>query len=398
MLQPSQRFRNLGPYILAQVFADRDAELRRGVDVIDLGVGNPDRRPAPHIVQALKDALDDPAHQYHRYPGFGGLPEFKQAMARWYERRFGVQLDPAREVLPLIGSKEGIVKFFLAHLDPGDTVLLTTPCYPAYHGACELTQVKVHDVPLGPATEFRPDWSAVPAAVADAAKLLTVNYPHNPTGQVETAELYERTLEFALRHDVCVVSDIAYCDLSLEPSYRARSFLEFDRDKRTSIEFHSFSKTFSMQGWRVAFCAGNAELVANLAKIKSHMDFSIFLAIQKAAAAALDGPQDYPHEISGLYRRRRDAFLSGIAPLGWRVAPPQAGMYVWLPIPAAYADCLSFTRDLLQRTGVLVAPGVAFGAGGEGFVRVALCEEEDRIREACARLERAGVHLEMARA
>lgn len=398
MLQPSQRFRNLGPYILAQVFADRDAELRRGADVIDLGVGNPDRRPAPHIVQALKDALDDPAHQYHRYPGFGGLPEFKQAIARWYERRFGVRLDPAREVLPLIGSKEGIVKFFLAHLDPGDTVLLTTPCYPAYHGACELTQVKVHDVPLGPATEFRPDWSAVPAAVADAAKLLTVNYPHNPTGQVETAELYQRTLDFALRHDICVISDIAYCDLSLEPSYRARSFLEFDRDKRTTVEFHSFSKTFSMQGWRVAFCAGNAELIANLAKIKSHMDFSIFLAIQKAAAAALDGPQDYPHEISGLYRRRRDAFLSGIAPLGWRVAPPQAGMYVWLPIPAAYADCLSFTRDLLQRTGVLVAPGVAFGAGGEGFVRVALCEEEDRIREACARLERAGVHLEMARA
>jgi LL-diaminopimelate aminotransferase len=398
MLQPSQRFRNLGPYILAQVFADRDAEVRRGVDVIDLGVGNPDRRPAPHIVQALKDALDDPAHQYHRYPGFGGLPEFKQAIARWYEQRFGVQLDPAREVLPLIGSKEGIVKFFLAHLDPGDTVLLTTPCYPAYHGACELTQVKVHDVPLGPATDFRPDWSAVPAAVADAAKLLTVNYPHNPTGQVETAELYERTLEFARRHDICVLSDIAYCDLSLEPSYRARSFLEFDREKRTSIEFHSFSKTFSMQGWRVAFCVGNAELIGNLAKIKSHMDFSIFLAIQKAAAAALDGPQDYPREISGVYRRRRDAFLTGIAKLGWRVAPPPAGMYIWLPVPAAYADCLTFTRELLQRTGVLVAPGVAFGAGGEGFVRVALCEEEDRMREACARLERAGVHLDMAKA
>lgn len=396
MLQTSQRFRNLGPYVLAQVFADRDAEIRRGIDVIDLGVGNPDRRPAPHIVQALKDALDDPAHQYHRYPGFGGMPEFKQAIARWYERRFDVRLDPAREVLPLIGSKEGIVKFFLAHLDPGDTVLLTTPCYPAYHGACELTQAKVHEVPLGPATDFRPDWSQVPAAVADAAKLLTINYPHNPTGQVETAELYERTFEFAKRHDVCVVSDIAYCDLSLEPSYRARSFLEFDREKRTSIEFHSFSKTFSMQGWRVAFCAGNVELIANLAKIKSHMDFSIFLAIQKAAAAALDGPQDYPAEISALYRRRRDAFLSGIARLGWRVPPPQAGMYVWLPIPAGYRDCLSFTRDLLKKSGVLMAPGVAFGAAGEGFVRVALCEEEDRLREACARLERAGVRLEMA--
>ena len=393
MLQPSQRFRNLGPYILAQVFADRDAEIRRGTDVIDLGVGNPDRRPAPHIVQALKDALDDPARQYHRYPAFGGMPEFKQAIARWYDRRFGVQLDPAREVLPLIGSKEGIVKFFLAHLDPGDTVLLTAPCYPAYLGACELTQARAHVVPLGPDTDFRPDWSAVPAAAADAAKLLTINYPHNPTGQVETAELYERTLAFALRHDICVISDIAYCDLSLDPDYRAHSFLQFDKEKQTTIEFQSFSKTFSMQGWRVAFCAGNAQLIANLARIKSNMDFSIFMAIQKAAVAALDGPQDYTREVSELYRRRRDVFLAGVAKLGWRIAPPKAGMYCWLPIPPGYRDCLSFTGDLLRKTGVLMAPGVAFGASGEGFVRVALCEEEDRLREACARLEKAGVRL-----
>lgn len=394
MLQPSQRLRNLGPYVLAQVFADRDAAVARGVDVIDLGVGNPDRRPAPHVVQALKDALDDAQRQYHRYPAFGGMPEFREAVARWYERRFGVRLDPAREVLPLIGSKEGIVKFFLAHLDPGDTVLLTTPCYPAYLGACELTEARVHNVPLSEATAFRPDWSAVPAAAARAAKILTVNYPHNPTGQVETPELYEQTVAFARRHEICVISDIAYCDLSLDPGYRARSMLEFDRERTHTVEFHSFSKTFSMQGWRVAFCAGNAELIANLAKIKKNMDFSLFMAIQKAAVAALEGPQDYPRQMGELYRRRRDAFVAGATRLGWRFAAPRAGMYCWLRVPPGYPDSLSFTRELLQQTGVLVAPGIAFGPSGEGYVRVALCEEEDRLHEAVARMERAGLRLE----
>ncbi len=398
MLQPSRRFRNLGTYVLAQVFAERDEQRRRGVDVIDLGVGNPDRRPAPHVIQALKEAVDDPRRQYHRYPGFGGLPELREAIARWYHRRFGVELDPAKEVLPLIGSKEGIVKFLLAHIDPGDTVLLTTPCYPAYLGAAALVEAQVHDVPLTAANHFRPDWSAIPAPVADGAKLLTINYPNNPTGQVETAALYEDTLAFALGHDVCVMSDIAYCDLSLDPAYRARSFLEFDRDKRTTIEFHSFSKTFSMPGWRVGFCAGNAELVARLARIKSNMDFSIFMPVQLAAVAALDGPQDYPREMSELYRRRRDVFLAGLARLGYKVDPPRAGMYVWLPIPPGGGDSLAFTRDLLQRTGVLVAPGIAFGQAGEGYVRVALCEEEARLAEACTRLERAGVRMATASA
>jgi len=394
MLKPSQRLQNLGPYILAQVFMERDRARARGVDVIDLGVGNPDRRPAPHVVQALKDALDDPVHQYHRYPAFGGMPELRDAIAHWYERRFGVTVDPKTEVLPLIGSKEGIVKLFLAHLDPGDSVLLTTPCYPAYLGAVALCQAKLVNVPLTPDHRFHPVLSDIPDPVAEQAKFLTVNYPHNPTGGTETPALYEEVVAFARRHELVAVSDIAYCDLSLDPSYRAHSLLEFDRDKKNVIEFHSFSKTFSMQGWRIGFCAGNKDLIANLARIKSNMDFSIFMAVQKAAIAALDGPMTYTQEMAALYRRRRDVFLEGVSHLGYRIEPPKGGMYVWLPIPPDAKDSVSFTTDLLAKTGVLVAPGIGFGPSGEGYVRVALCEEEDRLREACDRMAKAGVRAE----
>jgi LL-diaminopimelate aminotransferase len=394
MLQPSDRLRNLGVYALAKVFAARDEQMARGVDVIDLGVGNPDRRPPEHVVQALKGALDDPAHQNHRYPAFGGMPEFRESIAAWYERRFGVQLDPAREVLPLIGSKEGIVKFFFAHLNPGDTILLTTPCYPAYLGATALAQLDRVDVPLVPENGFQPEWEKVPADKAQRAKMLTINYPHNPTGAVEAPETYERTLAFARRHDICVVSDIAYCDLPMDDDYEASSFLQVDRNKERTVEFHSFSKSYSMQGWRIGFCAGNAELIANLARIKANMDFSIFMAVQRAARAALDTPSEYCPTMGRLYATRRDVMSEGLTRLGFRFHRPRAGMYLWPAIPAGYQDSMQFTADLLEKTGVLVSPGSAFGPAGEGFVRIALCEEEDRLREAIARMEKAGVAAE----
>jgi LL-diaminopimelate aminotransferase len=256
----------------------------------------------------------------------------------------------------------------------------------------------VHDVPLRASHDFHPDLDAIPPAVAEAAKVLTINYPHNPTGGTETDSLYERIQAFARRYDVCVISDIAYCDLSLEPGYRARSMLEFDREKTHTVEFHSFSKTYSMQGWRVGFVAGNRQLLANLARIKSNMDFSIFMAIQVAATAALEGEQDYPREMSALYRRRRDVFLEGIAKLGYRLPAPKGGMYVWMPVPPGFASSIEFTKDLLNKTGVVVSPGVGFGPSGEGYVRVALCVEEDRLREAIDRMAKAGVNMEAVRA
>jgi LL-diaminopimelate aminotransferase len=398
MLQASDRLNNVAPYALARVFANRDAKLAQGVDVIDLGVGNPDMRPPDHVVQALHAALDDPRVQNHRYPSFQGLPEFRQAIAEFYDRRFGVALDPASEVLPLIGSKEGIAKFFFAHLNPGDPILLTTPCYPAYVGIAALTQADIYDVPLRVEHEFRPDLDAIPGAVADRAHLITINFPGNPTGGVETPEFYDRLLAWTEDHDVFVVSDIAYCDLSLDTGYRGRSFLEFDRAKRRTVEFHSFSKSYSMQGWRVGFAVGHAESLARLQKIKANMDFGVFMAVQRAAAAALSGPQDYCARVSEIYRRRRDVFLEGVRQLGFDLPAPRAAMYVWLPIPKGAGNSLDFTADLLDKTGVVVSPGSSFGVSGEGYVRVALCESEERLAEAVRRMSAAGITAEAARA
>jgi LL-diaminopimelate aminotransferase len=390
VFSPSDRLRDLPPYALAQVFASRDEKLRQGVDVIDLGVGNPDIRPPRHAIETLKAALDDPDVQNHRYPSFNGLPEFRAAVAYWYRSRFGVPVDPHRETLALVGSKEGIAKFMLAHFNPGDTMLLCAPCYPAYLGAAAIAQARVVEVPLTAKHQFRPDLASIPRDEAARAKAIFVNFPGNPTGGVETTEFYQDLHRFARDHDLFVVSDIAYCDLSLDPGYRARSFLEFDRSKERTIEFHSFSKSYSMQGWRVGFATGSAEAIDHMIKIKSNMDFGVFMAIQRAAIAVLTGPQDYCAEASMLYRRRRDAFLESIRPLGYPVEPPKATLYVWLPIPRSAASSLEFTANLLDQTGVLVAPGIGFGKSGEGYVRVALCDDEARLREAGRRMTEAG--------
>jgi LL-diaminopimelate aminotransferase len=389
-LVPSDRLQNVAPYALARVFQDRDEKVRQGVDVIDLGVGNPDLRPPELAIEALKAALDDTTQENHRYPSFNGLPEFRAGVATWYQRRFGVTVDPAREAIPLVGSKEGIAKFLFAHTNPGDTLLLCTPCYPAYLGVAQLTQAKLVEVPLLEKNGFLPDLDAIAPADARAAKILCMNFPNNPTGAVETPAFYESLLAFARRHDLFIVSDIAYCDLSLDPGYRARSFLEFDRDKERTLEFHSFSKSYSMQGWRVGFAAGNAEAVAHLLKIKSNMDFGVFMAIQRAALAVLTGPQDYPAQAAATYRARRDVFVAALRRLGYPVASPRATLYVWLPIPRRYATSLEFTAELLEQTGVVVSPGSGFGQAGEGYVRVALCVSEARLEEAGERMARAG--------
>jgi LL-diaminopimelate aminotransferase len=391
VLGPSERMRGLPPYALAAVLQARDEKLRQGVDVIDLGVGNPDMRPPRLVIDALEAALEDPLVQNHRYPSFNGLPEFRAAVARWYAGRFGVTLDPSREAMALVGSKEGIFKFFLAHFDPGDTLLLCTPCYPAYLGQAAIAQLRVVEVPLTAKRGFLPDLEGVPTEEARRAKAIAVNFPNNPTGGVETAAFYEDLLRFARAHDLFVISDIAYCDLSLDPGYRARSFLEFDRDKERTIEFHSFSKSYSMQGWRVAMAAGEPSALARMTQLKSNTDYGVFMAIQRAAMAALAGGADYCAEVSTIYRARRDAFLDAIAPLGYPVTTPRATIYVWLPIPRRAASALEFTRELLEKTGVLTAPGSGFGAAGEGYVRVALCDDETRLREAGARMAKAGL-------
>ena len=391
LLAASQRLANVPAYALARVFQIRDEKARQGVDVIDLGVGNPDMRPPQRAIEALEAAMRDPAIQNHRYPSFDGLPEFRAGISSWYQSRFGVAIEPARETLPLEGSKEGIAKFFLGHVNPGDTVLLCTPCYPAYLGVAAIAQARVVEVPLLAKNKFQPDLGAISSDDARRARVMCINFPNNPTGGVESAELYQDILRFARDHDIFVVSDIAYCDLSLDPAYRARSFLEFDRDKERSIEFHSFSKSYSMQGWRVGFASGNADIVARLVKLKSNMDFGVFMAIQRAALAVLTGPQDYTAQVSATYRERRDAFLAAIQPLGYPIEPPRATIYVWLPIPRRYSSSSDFTRDLVEKAGVLVSPGAGFGAAGEGYIRIALCDTTERMKLAAERMVKAGM-------
>jgi len=361
------------------------------MDVIDMGVGNPDMRPHPKVIEEFKAALDDTEHQNHRYPPFHGLPEFREAISRWYKTRFGVDIDPKTEALPLIGSKEGIAKFFLAYLDEGDVALITSPCYPAYIGAVAVAGGTLHEVELSPANDFHPDLDSIPAEVAAKAEVLLINYPNNPTGAVETRRLYENVLSFAAEHDLIVVSDIAYADLSLDPGYRAMSFLELEGAKERAIEFYSFSKTYSIPGWRLGFVAGNADVVKNILSIKTNMDFGVFMAMQRAGARVLDAGDDLIRPTRETYRKRRDAVMAGLEPLGMKAAEPKATIYVWASIPGSYRSSMEFAERVLTATGVVFAPGRGFGTYGEGFVRISLIEEEARIAEAMDRIASSGI-------
>jgi len=390
MPECSIKVNNLPTYALAKLFAAKDRKLREGVDVIDLGVGNPDLRPPKEIIQALHEALDDVTKENHRYPDFGGLPEFREAIARWYSRRFGVSLDSCSEILPLVGSKEGLAKFMLAHLNPGDGILITSPCYPAYLGAATVAQADTFQVPLLEKFDFIPQLEQIPKEVLSKAKLILVNFPNNPTGAVASDDFYERLKDFGQRNNIFIMSDIAYCDVRLEPSVKARSFLEFDRKKENSIEFHSFSKSFSMQGWRLGFACGNPKAVANLLKIKSNMDFGVFMAVQRAGIAALEGAETFSQRMSDVYRKRRDALVPELEKIGWDVRSPAATLYVWLKIPRSYSSSDEFANDLVEKTGVLVAPGSGFGKYGEGYVRISLIASEQRLIEAVKRIKDAG--------
>ncbi|HET9886214.1 MAG TPA: aminotransferase class I/II-fold pyridoxal phosphate-dependent enzyme [bacterium] len=379
------------PYIFQTMNEMKNEAVARGVDVIDLGVGNPDLRPAPSVIQALHEALDDPAHQNHRYPPFDGLPEFRQAISQWYDARFGVPIDPKTEALPCIGTKEGIAHLYLALLNPGDTVLVPTPCYPAYLGAAGIAQADVVEMPLLEKNKFRVDVNAIPADKARRAKLMLVNYPGNPTGACCDLDHYREILRFADEHDIIVASDIAYADLGLEPDAPTPSFLQLPEARGRTVEFYSFSKTYSMPGWRVGFMAGNAEVVKLLLKVKSNLDFGVFMAVQRAAAKILTGSRAPIQEAVAVYRSRRDAMVRGLHECGWDVAVPQATLYLWTRIPEGFKDSTSFMKRMFEETGILISPGVGFGQAGEGFVRISLIIDEKRTREVVKRIQESGI-------
>jgi LL-diaminopimelate aminotransferase len=381
LIPPAERLQKLPPYVFARLAVLRDEAPATGPAVVDLTVGSPDGRPAPHIVEALVDAVRADEPNAHRYPPPRGLPELRRAIAQWYDRRFDVHLDPQREVLPVIGSKEGLAHLMQAYLDPGDTVLIPTPCYPAYLGAARLCSAEIAPIELREEDEFRLRVDQIDSDAAKSAKMLVINYPNNPTGAIAELDDYRDILAFARDHDLLLVSDIAYSELSMTDDHSPASVLELPGARQCTVEFQSLSKSHSMAGWRTGFCVGNSEALDNLAKLKSNVDFGIFSALQQGMIAALAGDDRQVALTRATYRQRRDLLCEGLAKLGWPVRVPAAAMYVWTRVPKRYGDDdWAFVRNVFEKTRVLLSPGSGFGEAGRGWVRLSLIIDEAQIQ------------------
>ncbi|WP_027717530.1 LL-diaminopimelate aminotransferase [Desulfovirgula thermocuniculi] len=384
-MRVAKRIKNLGTGIFSEMEAHKKAVEARGVKVINLGVGSPDRPPAPHIIAALHRAVDEPTN--YRYP-LAGLPRLHQAVAAWYRRRFGVELDPQSEVLVLMGSQDGLAHLALAYLEEGDLALVPDPGYPIYAGSILLAGGEIYPLPLLAENGFLPDLEAIPEDVARRARLLWINYPNNPVAASADRSFFARVVEFARHYDILVCHDAAYSELAYD-GFKPPSFLEVPGAKEVGIEFHSLSKTYNMAGCRIGFAVGNREVLAVLAQLKSNIDYGVFRVVQEAAIAALEGPQDCVEEMARTYMKRRDVLVEGLAGCGWHVPKPRASMFVWAPLPPGYTSSRQFALELLHRAGVLVIPGVAFGARGEGYVRIALVQEVEVLEEAVERIRRS---------
>jgi len=380
----ADRLKKLPPYLFAEIDRQKKEARARGVDLIDLGIGDPDLPTPAHVIDALARAAREPKN--HRYPDYEGLLAFREAAAAWYRRRFGVTLDPATEVLTLIGSKEGTAHIPLAFVNPGDVVLVPDPGYPVYAAGTWFAGGEPYFLPLRAERGFLPDLDAVPADVLRRARMLFLNYPNNPTAAVATREFFAEVVAFARRHGVIVCHDAMYSELAFD-GYAPPSFLQVPGAKEVGVEFHSCSKTYSMTGWRIGFVAGHPEVVKGLGRVKTNVDSGVFQAVQEAGIAALTGPQDYVTQIRVIYGERRDVVVTGLRKLGLPVTPPRATFFVWAPVPDG-SDSRKWASRLLQEVGVVVTPGVGFGAAGEGYYRIALTVDRTRIAEAMDRLGR----------
>jgi LL-diaminopimelate aminotransferase len=380
----ADRLQKLPPYLFAEIDRQKKEARARGADLVDLGIGDPDLPTPAHVIDALARAARDPKN--HRYPDYEGLLAFREAAAGWYRQRFGVSLDPATEVLTLIGSKEGTAHIPLAFVNPGDVVLVPDPGYPVYAAGTWFAGGEPYFLPLRAEREFLPDLDAIPPEVLRRAKMIFLNYPNNPTAAVAPAAFFERLVEFARRHRIIVCHDAMYSELRFD-GYQPPSFLQTPGAKDVGVEFHSCSKTYSMTGWRIGFVVGNADVVKGLGQVKTNVDSGVFQAVQEAAIAALTGPQDYVAQARATYQERRDVVVDGLRKLGLPVASPRATFFVWAPVPDG-SDSRKWASRLLQEVGVVVTPGVGFGPSGEGYYRIALTVDKARIAEAIDRLGR----------
>ena len=377
------RIRRLPPYVFAEVNTAKARARAAGDDIIDLGMGNPDSATPPHIVAKLVEAVQDP--RTHRYSVSKGIPGLRRALAGYYQRRFDVALDPETEVIATLGSKEGLANLASAITTPGDTILVPNPSYPIHQFGFIIAGAAVRSVPAAPDEEMlRALDRAVRHSVPKPTALI-VNFPSNPTAHLADLDFYREIVAFARRHEIWIMSDLAYAEVYFDESKPPPSLLQVPGAKEIAVEFTSMSKTYSMPGWRMGFAAGNPRLISALARMKSYLDYGAFTPIQVAATAALNGPQDCVAEMRALYRERRDVLIRGLAASGWDVPSPDGSMFAWAPVPPRYASLgsLEFSKLLLERAKVAVAPGIGFGEHGEGYVRIALVENTHRLRQAC---------------
>lgn len=378
----SKRLEKVPPYLFAEIDRTIAEKQEQGVDVISFGVGDPDEPTPASLLESLSEESHRPVH--HRYPSYFGLPVFRSAAAHWFEARFGVSLDPDREVLPLIGSKEGIAHLALAVLDPGDCALVPEPGYPVYGMGTVLAGAEPFYMPLGAGNGFLPDFKSIPADIVRRSKLLWLNYPNNPTGAVAEREFFDRAVRFASENDLLLAHDNAYSEITYD-GFVAPSLLEFPGAKETGIEFHSLSKSFNMAGWRIGFACGNADAIEALGVIKTNIDSGIFNPIQLAGVRALEEEGATVARMTALYRERRDLMVRELSALGWTVTPPRGGIYLWVPVPEGF-DSVGFSKHVLEKAGVFFTPGSAYGPSGEGYVRISLTVPSARISEALDRL------------
>jgi LL-diaminopimelate aminotransferase len=383
-IEKAKRIEQIPPYLFAEIDKKKEEMRQKGMDLIDLGIGDPDIPTPKPIIEQLKKSSENPKN--HRYPSYEGMIEFRTAAAQWFERRFGVKSDPKTEVLALIGSKEGIAHIPLAFVNPGDYVLVPSPGYPVYRVSTLFAGGTPYFLPLRKENGFLPKLSQIPEEVAKKAKLLFINYPNNPTSAIAERPFFEEAVAFAHRYQIIVCHDAAYSEVAFD-GYRPLSFFEIEGAKEIGIEFHSLSKTFNMTGWRIGFAVGCPEIISVLGRVKTNIDSGIFQAIQEAGIVALNHFDTPIPEIIQIYEKRREVMVKGLREIGLEVEWPKATFYLWIQVPRGYTST-QFATLLLEQGGIVATPGNGFGEAGEGYIRMALTVEETRLREAIERLKR----------
>jgi LL-diaminopimelate aminotransferase len=378
----SRRVENLPPYLFVEISRKIAERKARGEDVVSFGIGDPDIPTPSHIIERLCKEARVPANQ--RYPESEGLPELRKTIANWYQKRFSVSLDPEKEVAPLIGSKEGIAHIALCLLNPGDTALITDPGYPVYSIGTNLAGGRPYYLPISPGNNFLPELDRIPENILEKTKVLWLNYPNNPTGAVADIQFFNKAVEFAKKHDICICHDGPYSEVSFD-DYTPISFLQAEGAREVGIEFHSFSKTYNMTGWRIGMAVGNSTVINALKTMKSNLDSGIPQAIQYAAIEALTGPQNCIKEHNAIYQRRRDLIVDTLNKMGLEAKPPKASLYIWAKVPKGY-NSVEFANDLLDKVGVVVTPGIGYGRNGEGYVRLSVTIPDASLLKGLSRM------------